>query len=90
MRLIIKDGTATLKWGLILWVGLFLNIENSTQFRISLHNSLGTEIREIFQGNLEVGSHNIDFSTKNLLSGVYFLYIFNELDSSSKFIKLIK
>jgi hypothetical protein len=60
-----------------------LNVEfgviQTGQVKISLLNLLGQEVRLIEQGSFTSGNHNITFTAKGLLPGIYFL----KMDSSN-------
>ncbi|MFN0159406.1 MAG: T9SS type A sorting domain-containing protein [Bacteroidota bacterium] len=47
-------------------------IPNSTDVRLSVHNTLGQEVATLVDGYRSAGAYEVDFSGKDLPSGVYF------------------
>jgi hypothetical protein len=43
-----------------------------TDMVISVYNSIGEKVAEVFKGEMEEGYHEVKFDASNLSSGVYF------------------
>lgn len=61
---------------------LNLDIKNNIDVSIKLYNSKGALEQNIFNGNLEKGSHTIDINAKELASGLYYVTIFSGITES--------
>lgn len=58
--------------------------------KITVYNVVGQKIREIFQGDLQAGTHQVNFNARGLESGVYFYKLESSNFSSVKKCLLIK
>ena len=61
-----------------------------TNLRLSVYNTLGEKVAEIFNGELEVGYHEMMFNASGLSSGIYFYKIESENYSATKKLMLLK
>ncbi len=61
-----------------------------TNVVISIYNSIGEKVAELFRGELETGYHEVVFNAERLSSGVYIYRIESEQFISSKKMLLIK
>jgi hypothetical protein len=51
---------------------IWYKLEDEASVSISVFDYTGKRVSSISQGNLEKGSHYVDFSSDNLPSGIYF------------------
>ncbi|MBD3291214.1 T9SS type A sorting domain-containing protein [candidate division KSB1 bacterium] len=49
-----------------------VNLQRTTDVRISVFNTLGQEVSVVYDGQLTAGIHNFEFDAKDMASGVYF------------------
>ncbi len=61
-----------------------------TNLSLSVYNTLGEKVAEIFNGELEEGYHEMMFNASSLSSGVYFYKIESENFNSTKKLMLLK
>jgi photosystem II stability/assembly factor-like uncharacterized protein len=61
-----------------------------TNLSLSVYNTLGEKVAEIFNGELEAGYHEMMFNASSLSSGVYFYKIESENYSATKKMLLMK
>jgi hypothetical protein len=61
-----------------------------TNLSLSVYNTLGEKVAEIFKGEMEEGYHEITFNASGLSSGTYFYKIESENYSATKKMLLIK
>lgn len=54
-------------------VTLKIELENTSNVSVVLKNQLGQNVKTVFNGNINGGIKNIEFSTKNLPAGIYFV-----------------
>lgn len=57
---------------------------------LSLHNSLGQELRVVTDGHLTEGSHTVELDTKNLQAGIYYYNLVAGKDKITKQMTVIK
>lgn len=70
-------------------MNLSFNLNLSDKIIIKLYDLMGNPVKTIFDGYLKDGKHNIDFETKQLISGMYQLRIHTSKDIYSvKFVKI--
>ena len=61
-----------------------------TNLSLSVYNTLGEKVAEIFNGELEEGYHEMIFNASGLSSGIYFYKIESENYSATKKLMLLK
>ncbi|MBK7499522.1 MAG: T9SS type A sorting domain-containing protein [Ignavibacteriales bacterium] len=61
-----------------------------TNLSLSVYNTLGEKVAEIFNGELEEGYHEMMFNASGLSSGIYFYKIESENYSATKKLMLLK
>ncbi len=61
-----------------------------TNLSLSVYNTLGEKVEEIFNGELEEGYHEMMFNASGLSSGIYFYKIESEKYSATKKLVLLK
>jgi hypothetical protein len=61
-----------------------------TNLTLSVYNTLGEKVAEIFKGEMEEGYHEVIFNASGLSSGIYFYKIESESFNSTKKMILIK
>lgn len=52
-----------------------LNTSKSATFVMSIVNTLGQEVKTVFNGDVNEGSHNLEFNIADLPAGIYNLEI---------------
>ena len=65
-----------------------INSAKADQYQITLYNALGEQVRSIYNGSLEAGTQQIQWSTDDLTKGIYVLRIENQ--GQVQTIKLVK
>ncbi|MCW8822630.1 MAG: T9SS type A sorting domain-containing protein, partial [Ignavibacteriaceae bacterium] len=60
-------------------------LPEKTNVGLSVYNSLGQKVADVFRGELEEGYHEIEFTASNLSSGIYFYRL-----ESQKFVSVKK
>lgn len=61
-----------------------------TFVNLTIYNTLGQSVKTLLNGELEAGTHNIDFDAKDLASGIYIYKISTHNFSTSKKMILLK
>jgi hypothetical protein len=61
-----------------------------TNISLTIYNTLGEKVAEIFKGEMEEGYHEMMFNASGLSSGVYFYKIESENFNSTKKMILMK
>jgi hypothetical protein len=61
-----------------------------TNLSLSVYNTLGEKVAEIFNGEIEAGYHEMMFNASGLSSGIYFYKIESENYSATKKLMLLK
>lgn len=61
-----------------------------TNLSLSVYNTLGEKVAEIFKGELEEGYHEMMFNASGLSSGIYFYKVESEYYSATKKLMLLK
>lgn len=65
-----------------------IQVQNASEYRVTVHNVLGEEVGVIYQGQLSPGSNQFGYSTLSLAPGVYFIRSENEgVVTTHKFVK---
>jgi hypothetical protein len=60
-------------------------LPEKTNVGLSVYNSLGQKVADVFRGELDEGYHEIEFRASNLSSGIYFYRL-----ESGKFVSVKK
>ena len=66
------------------------NLPVSEEINISVYNTLGNKVRELYSGKQNAGTHNISFSGKGLPAGFYFYKLKSANHSQVKSCLLLK
>jgi hypothetical protein len=66
------------------------NLAKSGYATLSVYNVLGQKVATLVSGNLNAGSHQINFNASNLSSGVYFYRLESDNNTSIKKMMLLK
>ncbi len=67
-----------------------VNLQKTSDVRISVFNTLGQEVSVLHDGQLTVGIHNFEFDAKEMASGVYFYRVKGSNISAVKRMILLK
>ncbi len=62
-------------------------IPKSSEVKVSVYNLIGEEVAVLFNGNIESGTHEINFNASGLSSGIYFCRI--QYEGASRMIKMM-
>ena len=61
-----------------------------TRLRLTIYNSIGEKVKELFNGELDAGYHEMNFNASGLASGIYFYRLESDKFVQTKKLILLK